>query len=301
MATQKNIDLVTKSNQLNQFDADFAKSVLKRHIEDELKQGNKLTMKDIAEKSGLKENFIQRFLAGKQDKPREANLKLLYSYLGLGKDDTLSEGAMDTIGLIQQFDKLLSYEAKEAINAYLKFIISQSTGYAPSEFTDTKDKLTEMYPDQWQFGLRGLCDYVTMNNPELKWNRMAVSRQRPVQFGTETTEDFEIYSRGHIDNFTTPSGSDRILMKALIKEFPSGGVFDYSKEKLKRDIYIKPGIWSLVAHVRLPYGQSVSMRLQSQDQYTHDDWRLLLSTMQSYLSDQGYELQPSSQKYYNGA
>ena len=299
MASPKNEHLLVSTNEQNEYDLNYARLMLNRKIEESRDSNQILTQELISHQAGISISFVQRLLAGTTKNPRKHNLMKLYEWLGInGVPVPIDPFILDMQKRLEIYGATIPREALNLIDSHMSYIFSLTTGYVPNNISTAKDRMSELYPDQWKFGLRALADYVTINNPELRWDRLAVGRERPTLFGKEETKEYETYIRGHEDGYKTAMGSDQRLISELLDEYPSGGVFDYSIEKGNRGITPRPNIWSLVASVKLRGKATVTIRLQSGHQYDIYDHRLLLSTVQSYLTNQGYNLQPSSQEYY---
>ena len=299
MARAKSEHFISTENEQNEYDLQYARLMLQRKIEEANNYGPILTHDLISQQAGVSISFIQRLLAGTTQTPRRHNVKKIYKWLGITADSIPVDPFISEMQKrLETYGPIVPREALDLIDAHMSYIFSLSTGYMPTDLANAKDRLSELYPDQWQFGLRGLADYVTINNPELRWDRLAVGRERPTLFGKEETKEYETYIRGHEDGYKTAMGSDQRLIRELLNDYPNGGVFDYTIEKTQRNISARPDIWSLVASVTLPNKSIVTVRLQSGHQYDVYDHRLLLSTIQSYLTNQGYNLQPSSAEYY---
>ena len=140
--------------------------MLNRKIEEARDRNQILTQELISHQAGISISFVQRLLAGTTKNPHNHNLMKLYKWLGINSAPVpIDPFILDMQKRLERYGTTIPREALNLIDSHMSYIFSLTSGYAPNNLADAKDRMSELYPDQWEFGLRALADYVTINNP----------------------------------------------------------------------------------------------------------------------------------------
>jgi len=286
-------------------------ALLKKKVEEGLSN------RKIAEEANVAQNFVQRLLAGQSTRPNKHNEIRMAEYLGLNETKPyIHPIAEESIELIKTASNLMNADLLELMQKHIEYCVSFVTGgeLLIKSARPPRDKLTDMFPDSnWAFGLRALHDEIVTKLPHIPSFRLSIRRDKPLNaYKGYSDVECEIYAKG-VESFDENGelgimgSAESVLVREIIKEFPSGGVFNYAHEIENRNINDQVNnnhpVAALLIIVALPYGQRVYVRLDNEASkytYTHRDHQVLYSTVQKYLNDQGYMLTPNNNQYYGG-
>ena len=280
-------------------------ALLKKKVEEGLSN------RKIAEDANVAQNFVQRLLAGQSTRPNKHNEIRMAEYLGLNEPKPyMNPIAEEAIDLIKTASNRMGDDLLELMKKHIEYCVSFVSGgdLLIKSARPPMDKLTDMFPDSsWAFGLRALHDEIITKLPHIPSFRLSIRRDKPLNaYKGYADVEIEVYAKGvegsGEGDIEVLGSTESLLARDLVKESPSGGVFNYADEIAKRGLE-SPPVVALLIIVALPYGQRVYVRMDSDPDhytYTHRDHKVLYSTVQKYLNDQGYMLTPNNNQYYGG-
>jgi len=278
-------------------------ALLKKKVEEGLSN------RKIAEDANVAQNFVQRLLAGQSTRPNKHNEIRMAEYLGLNEPKPyMNPIAEEAIELIKTASNRMGDDLLELMKKHIEYCVSFVSGgdLLIKSARPPMDKLTDMFPDSgWAFGLRALHDEIVTRLPHIPSFRLSIRRDKPLNaYKGYADVEIEVYAKGvegsGEGDIEVLGSTESLLARYLVKEFPSGGVFNYADEIAKRGLE-SPPVVALLVIVPLPYGQRVYLRMDSDPSkytYSHRDHQVLYSTVQKYLNDQGYMLTPDNNQYY---
>ena len=303
---------VISPNAFSEYSFELLQSALLKKKIDE-----NLSNQTIARDAGVSEAFVQKVLTNNVKRPSVKNRVRMISYLGLDEPKPyMNPIAEESIELIKTASNRMNDDLLELMKKHIEYCVSFISGgdLLIKSARPPRDKLTDMFPDSnWAFGLRALHDEIVTKLPHIPSFRLSIRRDKPLNaYKGYSDIECEIYAKG-VESFDENGelgimgSAESVLAREIIKEFPSGGVFNYAQEIENRNINDQVNnnhpVAALLIIVALPYGQRVYVRMDNEASkytYTHRDHQVLYSTVQKYLNDQGYMLTPNNNQYYSG-
>ena len=297
---------VTNPSAFSEYSFELLQSALLKKKIDE-----NLSNQVIARDAGVSEAFVQKVLTNNVKRPSVKNRVRMISYLELDEPKPYMHPiAEEAIELIKTASNRMGDDLLELMKKHIEYCVSFVSGgdLLIRSARPPMDKLTDMFPDSgWAFGLRALHDEIITKLPHIPSFRLSIRRDKPLNaYKGYADVEIEVYAKGvegsGEGDIEVLGSTESLLARDLVKEFPSGGVFNYANEIAKRGLE-SPPVVALLVIVPLPYGQRVYLRMDSDPNhytYTHRDHKVLYSTVQKYLNDQGYMLTPNNNQYYGG-
>ena len=262
---------------------DLLKTAISKELVDE-----DIDLLELSKRVGISIASLSRIYRGIVQTPQAKTIEKLNNYFQTNFNTSVNQRRVNLTAAIKALETLPDESPQ------MLFLLSTIKAYVGIS------RQLNMEDQGWGFDLRDLANWIDSQCSAVPYVRIMIRRARPSDHNEKTSvasrttdTQYESYIRGIKGGedgiMTRVAGGDQLFLEQIMSDpkTATGGVFDYTHEKIIREISAYPEtIWSLLAIVHLPGYRSLTVRMQSDRKYTEQDHQYVYSRIVYWLEKQ---------------